>query len=96
MGKINLESTVSRTGSIVTADMDGETVMMHVESGNYFGLGEVGSTIWALTEEPIGVREIINQLTESYDVERDRCEVETLDFLNEMNTLGMITEDTAE
>ncbi|MDD3959678.1 MAG: lasso peptide biosynthesis PqqD family chaperone [Oscillospiraceae bacterium] len=96
MGKINLESTVRRTGSIVTADMDGETVMMHVESGNYFGLGEVGSTIWAFMEEPVGVREIIEHLSESYDVERERCEAETLDFLNEMVTLGMITEDTAE
>lgn len=87
-----MESTVCRTESIVTADMDGETVMMHVESGNYFGLGEVGSTIWSMLQAPIEVRKIVDRLSESYDVERARCEAETLAFLVEMRTLGMIEE----
>ncbi len=90
MEKITLNSKVKRTNSIVTADMDGETVMMHVESGNYFGLGKVGSAIWEMTGEPIMVCDIVHCLQESYDVESERCEAETMVFLEEMTELGMI------
>lgn len=90
MEEITLNSKIARKSEIVTADMDGEIVMMHVETGNYFGLGNVGSVIWTMIENPLTVEEIITSLLDQYEIGKDQCEDEVLRFLNEMNTLNLL------
>lgn len=90
MEELSLDSKVVRKSEIVTADMDGEIVMMHVETGNYFGLGSVGSAIWTLIENPLNVEDLVTTLLDQYEIGKDQCETEVLRFLNEMNTIGLI------
>jgi hypothetical protein len=37
---------VSRGPSVLTAEVDGEIVMMSIKQGRYFGLDDIGSDIW--------------------------------------------------
>ncbi|MFK7848124.1 MAG: PqqD family protein, partial [Rhodothermales bacterium] len=34
------------------ADLEGEAVLLNIQSGRYFGLNEVGTSIWSLIKEP--------------------------------------------
>ena len=90
MEGLSLDSTVARNAEIVTADMEGETVMMSIENGKYYNLGKMGTVIWGLLENPLTVEALICKLLDVYDVERERCERETLSFLRDLLREGIV------
>lgn len=89
--ELNLESSVKRSSEPLQAGLDGEVVMMSVEKGSYYSLDPVGARIWEFLETPKMVSEVVDELLKVYEVERDVCERETIDFLQ-----SLISEDLAE
>ena len=83
--KITTETVISRIEEIVASNIDGETVMMSIENGKYYGLDDIGSRIWELIEKRIKVSNLIDTLLERFDVDRETCEKDVLKFLNELN-----------
>lgn len=75
---------------ILAADMDGETVMMDAETGKYYNLSEVGGRIWTLTENPLTWDELVQSLTDEYDVDRTQCENDIKPFMDQMIQTGLI------
>ena len=43
--KITTNTIISQIEEIVASDIDGETVMMSIENGEYYGLDDIGSRI---------------------------------------------------
>ena len=74
-----------------SAEMDDDVVTMNLEQGEYFGLDAVGSRIWALLEHPMTVAELSQQLLASYAVDIETCQQDTLDFLQELYAVQIIT-----
>ena len=83
--EITTETVISQIEEIVDSDIDGETVMMSIENGEYYGLDDIGSRIWELIECPVKVSDLIDTLLERFDVDRETCEIDVLKFLNELN-----------
>jgi len=54
---------VSRSPSVLTAEIDGEVVMMSIEQGQYFGLDDIGSDIWKRIEPPCAFADLIEPLS---------------------------------
>jgi len=90
MNSINLNSIIKRNPELVSSDIDGEKVMMSIESGEYFGLDPVGGRIWELIENPIQVNILIEKLLDEFEVEKELCEADTLDFLNQLLEKNLI------
>jgi hypothetical protein len=88
--KITLESSIQRNPGMVTSNLDGELVMMSVENGEYYGLDEIGSRIWELMEKPIVIEKLIHCLTLEFEVERQECEQDTLEFLEDLFSRKLI------
>ncbi len=84
MSSITLNTTIKRNPELVSTDVDGEKVMMSIENGEYFGLDPVGSRIWEMIENPIRVESLVNLLVDEFDVTKEQCEIDTLEFLNEL------------
>ena len=83
--EITPDTFISQVEEIVASDIDGETVMMSIENGKYYGLDDIGSRIWQLIEKPVKVADLIDTLLERFDVARETCERDVLKFLNELN-----------
>jgi hypothetical protein len=81
---ISLNTPLERNPDLIWTDMDGETVMMSIERGEYLGLGGAGSRIWALLAEPVTPSEICARLTAELDVNPDTCKADVLSFLGEL------------
>lgn len=64
--------------------------MMSIEQGEYYGLGQIGSKIWLLIEQPKKVKELIKLLTEKYDVEDKQCQHDVCSFLTQLHEKGLI------
>jgi hypothetical protein len=79
-------ATVVRTPGPISADLDGEAVVLSIDNGRYYNLNEVGSRIWALVERPISVGALIDLLMSEFEVERETCQEEVLTFLRELHS----------
>jgi len=83
--EITTETVISQVEDIVASDIDGETVMMSIENGYYYGLDDIGSVIWELIEKPTRVSDLIDILVGKFTVDRETCEKDVLKFLNGLN-----------
>lgn len=90
MENLNLNSVIIAKKEIAASDMDGETVMLSIETGKYYNLGQMGGAIWSLIENPIKIQDIINKLMEEYNVTKTQCEEEVLSFVNELYEQSLI------
>ena len=84
--KINLtlDCEVIRNLEIDDTNIDGETVMMDIENGEYYALNEVGTRVWELTKEKITINNIISILLNEYDVNADQCRESILNFIERL------------
>lgn len=78
---ISLSQVFVQNPGHIVSDMDGEKVMLNVQKGKYYNLGEVGGKIWDLVATPISVEQVVTALMSSYDVEQEKCEEQVLSFL---------------
>jgi hypothetical protein len=81
---ISLTTPYERNPDLIWTDMDGETVMMSIERGEYLGLGGAGSRIWELLAEPITPGEICARVTAEFEVDPDTCRADIVSFLGEL------------
>ena len=75
---------------ILTADVDGELVMMSMQAGNYYSIGGIGPLIWALLDQPRSLDELIDAVVADYDVQRERCAADVAAFIEELAGLNLI------
>lgn len=55
----------------VSADLEGEAVILNLADGVYYGLDGVGARIWELLREPRTAAELRDAVTAEYDVDPD-------------------------
>jgi hypothetical protein len=94
--KIDSNTLISRDQNPVTADMDGELVMMSITRGNYYGLGEIGSQIWKKLETPQRVDSLCHHLMALYEIDEDTCTKDTIEFLEQLYGEGLIVTSNAD
>lgn len=85
-----LSTAVMRTADIIATDMDGETVMMSIEHGEYYGLSEVGSFLWEQLAGPLSVEELCRRVIEEFDVDETTCRTDVSAFIAEMLEIGVL------
>ena len=84
MKHISLQDLVIQITGNIVSDMGGEKVMMSINNGKYYNLGEIGGDIWTLIEQSISVNEIVMAFVANYEVEKEECEEQVLSFLNQL------------
>ena len=70
MADIVDSTIISRSPSVLTAEVDGEVVMMSIQQGQYFGLDDIGSDIWRRIEPPCSFAALIDGLALDYEADR--------------------------
>ena len=87
---VNLDSVITKNTEIDDTDLDGEKVMMNLDKGQYFMMNEVGSRIWELIEGNTPIVNIIEALTNEYDVDEETCENTVMEFLGRLKNADLI------
>lgn len=87
---LTLNSVVSRNADVIEAEIDGERVMMSIETGQYYGLDAIASRIWSLLETPQSVQAICAALISQYQVDEAQCAADVSLFLEQMIGYGVI------
>ena len=92
MGRLSEQSTVVVSQDQVSCDLSGESAILNLKAGVYYGLNEVGTTIWKLIQEPRRVGDLRDALLEEYEIEPDRCEADLMILLQDLLDNGLIEE----
>lgn len=92
---ISMNDIISQVDGNIVSDMDGEKVMLSIENGKYYNLGEVGGEIWECIKEPISIYDLIHSLLSQYDVEEDKCSDQVIRFIGRLIEQGLVRTDTA-
>lgn len=71
-------------------ELNGEAVILQLDSGTYFGLDEVGTRIWQLIEEHGAFGKVLEAMLAEYDVDRMRCEADLSDLLDQLREKQLI------
>jgi hypothetical protein len=79
----------------MAAEVAGETVILGLTSGRYYGLDPVGARIWQLLQSPLTVAEVCRAIVAEYDVEPDRCQADLLMLLQKLLDAGLVEVRTA-
>jgi hypothetical protein len=79
-----LGSVAVASGELVSANLDGEVVILGFKSGSYYSLDQVGVFVWNLLQEPRKVSDVRDAIFEEYDVELAQCELDLLSLLEKL------------
>ncbi len=84
------ELVISRAESVVSTEIDDETVILDIASGVYSGLDQVGTTIWDMLEEPVPFCNIVKGVLAIYDVPEQECINDLIKFLIRLSEINLI------
>ena len=87
---IHLDSVVHVVPDHVSADLNGETVVLKLDGDTYYALEGVGSRIWELIKEPKRVAAVRDRIVAEYHVDGDTCERDVLRFLQNLASESLI------
>ena len=87
---LDSNSIITQKQGLVVSEIDGETVMMSVERGNYYGMDLIGSRIWEIVKEPQSLNDIVKHLTKEYNVSKDQCEKDVIEYLIKLSEENII------
>jgi hypothetical protein len=85
-----LTKTVVVTKDQVYCDLGGESVILGLKAGAYYGLNATGSFIWQLIQRPRQLKEVRDQILNEYQVEPERCEQDLLALIQKLVNRGLV------
>lgn len=87
---MDLDTKVTVPLQVMSREVDGETVLLDLASGMYFGIDEVGTRIWVLLGEGKTVGEVASTIAEEYDAKAEQITADTLEFVGLLLDKGLI------
>jgi hypothetical protein len=81
---MDLNTEIKRGEDYVFNEVDGELVMMNIETGSYASMNETGKSIWEALEENKSVESVLNTLTEEYDISLETAQKDVVPFLDQL------------
>ena len=87
---MNLTQKITFADTVFAQEVDGEMVLLDMNSENYFGLDEVGTAIWQAMQENGDLQIVYKTLLEQYEVEAEVLEKDLLDFVEKLVESGLV------
>lgn len=87
---LRADSVVAATREQLSSEVSGETVILGLRDGVYYGLDPVGTLVWRLLDRPRSVAELRDAVVREYEVEPERCEADLRALLSDLARRGLV------
>jgi len=84
MNIMDANRLVKKSDDFIANEVDGEIVMMNIETGTYISLNHTGKSIWNILETPATIGSIVLQLVDLYGISKEQCEADVFPFLEQL------------
>jgi len=88
-----LESRIGVPEDVLLNEVGGEAVILNLETGQYYGLDEVGTRMWALLTQHGQVGTAYGALLHEYDVGEEELQTDLLHLIDELASHGLLQVD---
>lgn len=90
MEQLSLPKQVKASENVLFQEINGEYVLLNMESEQYFGLDEVGARIWEGIMEDTNPSVVLEQLENEYDVDPTSLRQDYLNLIEEMKAENLV------
>lgn len=88
---MQLSDTIATSDDVVARVVAGETVLLNLATGTYFGLNEVGGRVWQLIDtEGRSLAEVRDTIQAEFDVSAQDAEADLLALLADLSEHGLV------
>lgn len=88
--QLGLDSRLVASREQVSCEIDDETVILSLRTGEYYGLNAVAARIWELLQEERCVAEVRDALLQAYEVDEATCTAQMLAVLHDMLRMELV------
>jgi hypothetical protein len=85
-----LDQILTVPESVLFQEVSGESVLLDLESEQYFGLNGVGTRAWQLMLEHRRLTDVLEVLQAEYDVPPDVLRSDLLDLVKDLRSSGLL------
>jgi len=85
-----LNARIKLKEEVFFQELDGQAVILNVQTSTYFGLNEVGTRMWNLLSEHKHVGIVYNKLIEEYDVTAEQLAGDLQIFINDLQSKQLV------
>jgi hypothetical protein len=82
--------TVKVVKDVIFQELEGEAVLLNMQTGIYFGLNPVGTRIWRLLSKHGEVKTVARMLLDEYDIAEEQLLTHLFDFIENLKSKGLV------
>jgi hypothetical protein len=92
---IPFSTRAEKSSEVLMQNLEGESVFLHLQRGEYFGLDEVATRIWETLVSSASIQAAYDSLLEAYDVDPERLRRDVEVLLDKLVKHGLVTVGTS-
>jgi hypothetical protein len=91
MGWLMLDKRIEVSAEVLSQEVDGETVVLDLNSEAYFGLDKVGTRVWQLIQEVGELPAVYDIMLNEYDVDAELLQKDLDTLIARLAEAGLIS-----
>jgi Coenzyme PQQ synthesis protein D (PqqD) len=76
--------------AVVSRELDGETVLLNLETGMYFGLDAVGTEMWRAIRDAATLGDALTAVRSQYEIDEATIRADFLELADELLAKGLL------
>lgn len=88
---LELSATVTPSPEVLVQELEGEAVLLNLDSERYFGLDDVGTRVWQHLLVHRRLERVCEEMQKEYDVDEPRLRADVLQLVEELIAAGIVT-----
>lgn len=81
---------ISIRDGVMVRQVEGESVLLNLNSESYFGLDDVGTRMWTALMDSGSIEAAFETLLAEYDVEPEQLRTDLCSFIDKLSVAGLI------
>jgi hypothetical protein len=87
--KLLYTARVSAAAGVMVRELEGESVLLNLNSESYFGLDEIGTRMWTLLTNSNSIQSAYENLLTEYEVEPEKLSRDLDDLIEKLVAHGL-------
>ncbi|MEK4372520.1 PqqD family protein [Paenibacillus sp. FSL R5-0473] len=76
--------------NVIYVEMDGQSILLNMESSQYYALDQVGTFIWNLMKDGRTLNEMEQEILLAYDITEQQVKNDLKIYIDELSRVGII------
>jgi hypothetical protein len=90
ISEVRFDRRVVKSPDVLLQQIEGESVLLHMTLGEYYGLNVPGTAMWQALAESPSIQVAYDRLAAEFDVEPERLKSDLIRLIQDLTVQGLI------